>query len=68
VRSPERGRAPYLSEGKVLTKIFIRYMKIEYLVPEMEVLEIKYSKMLCASGDDEPVWGGDGDPDDNPPS
>lgn len=43
-------------------------MKIEYLVPEMEVLEIKYCKMLCVSGDDEPGWAGDGDPDVNPPS
>ena len=23
--------------------------KIEYIVPEMEVLELKYCKMLCAS-------------------
>ena len=36
--------------------------KMEYLAPEMEVLEIKYTKMLCASGD-EPIHDGSGDPD-----
>jgi hypothetical protein len=41
--------------------------KIEYIVPEMEELELRYSKMLCASGDDEPGDGGDGDPDVNIP-
>ena len=35
-------------------------MKKEYLVPEMEILELKYCKMLCASGD-EPPYGGAGD-------
>ncbi len=33
--------------------------KIEYIVPEMEVLELKYSHILCASGD-EPPYGGEG--------
>ena len=37
-------------------------MKKEYLVPEMEILELKYCKMLCASGD-EPKYDGSGDPD-----
>lgn len=48
------------------TKI-LRNMKIEYLVPEMEVLEIKYWKILCASDADEPGYGGEGDPEDNEP-
>ena len=41
--------------------------KIEYIVPEIEVLELRYSPILCASGDDEPGNGGDGDPDLNEP-
>ena len=39
-------------------------MKKEYFVPEMEILELKYCKMLCAS-DDEPPYNGHGDPDDD---
>jgi hypothetical protein len=42
-------------------------MKIEYLVPEMEVLEIKYWKILCASDADEPGYGGEGDPETDLP-
>ena len=42
--------------------------KMEYLVPEMEILELKYSKMLCASGDeDEPGYEGEGVPGVNDP-
>jgi hypothetical protein len=40
--------------------------KIEYLSPEMETIELKYLKMLCAS-EDEPGWGGPGDPDEHEP-
>ena len=40
-------------------------MKKEYLVPEMEILELKYCKMLCASGD-EPPYGGPGDDEKEP--
>ena len=36
--------------------------KMEYLVPEMEILELKYSKMLCASDADEPGYNGEGEP------
>ena len=25
---------------------------MEYMTPEMEVIELKYAKMLCASGED----------------
>ena len=39
--------------------------KIEYIVPEMEVLELKYSPILCASGD-EPPYGGGGSDEDEP--
>ena len=39
--------------------------KTEYIVPEMEVLELKYCKILCNSGD-EPAWDDDpADPDDD---
>jgi len=31
--------------------------KIEYIVPEMEVLEMKYCKILCGSGDEPPYDG-----------
>jgi len=41
--------------------------KMEYLVPEMEILELKYSKMLCASDADEPGYSGEGDPEENAP-
>jgi len=40
--------------------------KIEYLSPEMETIELKYLKMLCAS-EDEPGYGGEGDPEHNLP-
>ena len=40
-------------------------MKKEYLVPEMEILELKYCKMLCASGD-EPPDGGAGEDEKDP--
>jgi len=40
--------------------------KNEYIVPEMEVLEMKYCKILCGSGD-EPPYNGDGDPDSDIP-
>jgi signal recognition particle GTPase len=36
--------------------------KIEYLSPEMETIELKYLKMLCAS-DEEPIHDGSGDPE-----
>lgn len=39
--------------------------KIEYIVPEIEVLELKYSPILCASGD-EPPYGGPGDDETDP--
>jgi len=38
-------------------------MKKEYFVPEMEILELKYCKMLCASGDEPPYDGPGGDGD-----
>lgn len=41
--------------------------KIEYIVPEMEVLELKYNFSLLAgsSSDEEPEWlNDDVDPDD----
>jgi len=41
--------------------------KMEYLAPEIDVLEIKYSKMLCASDSDEPGYGGEGDPETQQP-
>jgi len=41
--------------------------KMEYLAPEIDVLEIKYSKMLCASGEDEPGYGEEGVPGVNDP-
>jgi len=34
--------------------------KIEYLAPEMEVIEMKYNKMLMASGEN-PQPGGSGE-------
>jgi len=40
--------------------------KIEYLSPEMETIELKYLKMLCAS-EDEPGYAGPGDPEENEP-
>jgi len=36
--------------------------KIEYFTPEVEVIEMKYNKMLMASGE-EAEQGGEGDPD-----
>ena len=40
--------------------------KIEYIVPEMEVLELKYNfSLLAGSSDEEPAWVQDPvDPDD----
>jgi len=41
--------------------------KIEYLSPEMETIELKYLKMLCASDEDEPGYNGEGEPGENDP-
>ena len=39
--------------------------KIAYFAPEMEVIDVKMSGMLCASQSGEtPDFGGQGDPDD----
>jgi len=40
--------------------------KNEYIVPEMEVLELKYNfSLLAGSSDEEPTWSDiPGDPDD----
>ena len=35
--------------------------KMEYMAPEMEVVEMKYSKILCASGDTIDIGGEGGE-------
>ena len=44
--------------------------KTEYIVPEMEVLELKYNFSLLAGSGEEPSWDPDpadpDDPDDQP--
>lgn len=42
--------------------------KIEYMAPEMEVVEIKMeSALLTISDGSEPGYGGEGDPEENAP-
>lgn len=40
--------------------------KNEYIVPEMEVLELKYNVSLLSGSGDEPVYDGPGGPEDDP--
>lgn len=39
--------------------------KMEYFAPEMEMIEMKYNQIICASGDGNTIDnGGSGNPDD----
>jgi hypothetical protein len=68
VRSPERERLFSLNPVLIIThKNELKEMKKnEYIVPEMEVLELKYNfSLLAGSSDEEPTWSDiPGDPDD----
>lgn len=42
--------------------------KMDYMAPEMEIVKMKYCKFLCASeNDNEPPYGGGGQPGVNDP-
>ena len=40
--------------------------KNEYVVPEMETVELEGENLLLTTSNDDPNWGG-GDPDENDP-
>ena len=42
-------------------------MKKTYFTPEMEVVKIALSTILCASDGTQPGFGGEGDPEENTP-